>query len=115
MTTKPVYGGSITAEYVVRGVPQMATMRAGAYESATPGAVGRIVPVDVRPVTSRMRVLQEATESGPGGPRLKDARVVVAGGLVVVVSSAQETGFSRQIVAPGAPHSSMASTGFRQR
>src|SRR5262249_42698869 len=81
--TKPVYGGSVTAEYVVRGVPQMATMRAGAYESATPGPAGRIVPIEVPPVASRVRVLQEVTESGPGGARLRDARGGGAGGLGV--------------------------------
>jgi electron transfer flavoprotein alpha subunit len=81
--TKPVYGGSVIAEYVVRGLPQMATMRAGAYEASTPGAVGRIVPLEVSPVASRVRVLQEVTESGAAGPRLRDARVVVAGGLGV--------------------------------
>ena len=80
---KPVYGGSVVAEYVVRGTPQMATMRAGAYEAAMPGAVGQIVPVEVPPVTSRVRVLEEVTENGPAGPRLKDAKVVVAGGLGV--------------------------------
>ena len=81
--TKPVYGGSVIAEYVVHGPTQMATMRAGACEPATPGAIGRIVPVEIPPVASRMRVLQEVAESGPAGPRLKDARVVVAGGLGV--------------------------------
>jgi electron transfer flavoprotein alpha subunit len=81
--TKPVYGGSIIAEYVVHGTPQMATMRAGAFEPAIPGSVGRIVPVEVPPIAPRVRVLQEVTESGPAGPRLKDARVVVAGGLGV--------------------------------
>jgi electron transfer flavoprotein alpha subunit len=81
--TKPVYGGSVTAEYIVRGAPQLATMRAGAYEPVTPGAVGRIVPIEVPPVASRVRVVQEMVESGPAGPRLKDARVIVAGGLGV--------------------------------
>jgi electron transfer flavoprotein alpha subunit len=81
--TKPVYGGSVIAEYVVRGAPQMATMRAGAYEPATPGAAGRIVPLEAPPVAARVRVLEEMIEGGPAGPRLKDARVVVAGGLGV--------------------------------
>ena len=81
--TKPVHGGSVIAEYVVRGTPQMATMRAGAYEPAAPGAVGRIVPLEAPPVASRVRVLAEMREGGPAGPRLKDARVVVAGGLGV--------------------------------
>jgi len=81
--TKPVYGGSVIAEYVVRGTPQMATMRAGAYEAATPGAVGQIVPIEAPAVASRVRVLEEVTESGLAGPRLKDAKVVVAGGLGV--------------------------------
>jgi electron transfer flavoprotein alpha subunit len=81
--TKPVYGGSVMAEYVVHGLPQMATLRAGAYEAAAPGAVGRIVHLEASPVASRVRVLEEMTEGGPAGPRLKDARVVVAGGLGV--------------------------------
>lgn len=81
--TKPVYGGSIVAEYVVRGTPKLATMRAGAYEPIRPGPVGRIVPIEVQVVPSRIRVLEQVTESGAAGPRLKDARVVVAGGLGV--------------------------------
>jgi electron transfer flavoprotein alpha subunit len=81
--TKPVHGGSVIAEYVVRGAPQMATMRAGAYEARMPGAVGRIVRLVAPAVASRIRVLEETTEGGPAGPRLKDARVVVAGGLGV--------------------------------
>jgi electron transfer flavoprotein alpha subunit len=81
--TKPVYGGSVIAEYVVRGTPQLATMRPGACEPATPGAAGRLVPIEVPPAASRVRVLQEVTEIGSAGPRLKDARVVVAGGLGV--------------------------------
>jgi electron transfer flavoprotein alpha subunit len=81
--TKPVYGGSVIADYVVRGEPQMATMRAGAYEPAAPGAVGRIVPLEAPAVVSRARVVEEMREDGRAGPRLKDARVVVAGGLGV--------------------------------
>jgi electron transfer flavoprotein alpha subunit len=81
--TKPVYGGSVIAEYVVRGEPQMATMRAGAYEHAAPGALGQIVPLEAPPAASRLRVLEVMTEAGPAGPRLKDAKVVVAGGLGV--------------------------------
>jgi electron transfer flavoprotein alpha subunit len=81
--TKPVYGGSVVAEYVVRGTPQMATMRAGAYPATTPGAVGRIVRLEPPPVSSRVRVLEETIESAGAGIRLKDARVVVAGGLGV--------------------------------
>jgi electron transfer flavoprotein alpha subunit len=81
--TKPVYGGSVIAEYVVRGVPQMATMRAGTYEATRPGAVGRIVPLHSPASSPRVRVLEETTEGGPAGPRLRDARVVVAGGLGV--------------------------------
>lgn len=81
--TKPVYGGSVVAEYVVRGTPQMATVRAGAYEAAAPGAAGRIVRLEAPPVASRTRVLEETSEGSSGGPRLKDARIVVAGGLGV--------------------------------
>jgi len=81
--TKPVYGGSVVAEYVVRGAPQMATVRGGAYPPATPGVAGRIVCLALPPGPVRVRVLEETVESGGTGPRLKDARVVVAGGLGV--------------------------------
>jgi electron transfer flavoprotein alpha subunit len=81
--TKPVYGGSVVAEYVVRGVPQMATMRAGAYPATPPGAAGRIVRLAPPPAPARVRVLEETVESAGAGVRLKDARVVVAGGLGV--------------------------------
>jgi len=80
---KPVYGGSVVAECVVRDEPQMATMRPGAYEPAAPGAVGRITPLEAPPVVPRARVLEETREEGPAGPRLKDARIVVAGGMGV--------------------------------
>ncbi len=80
---KPVYGGSVVAECVVRGAPQMATVRAGAYEAATPGAAGRIVRLEAPPVASRTRVLEETSADGGPGPRLQDAGIVVAGGLGV--------------------------------
>jgi electron transfer flavoprotein alpha subunit len=81
--TKPVYGGSVLAEYVVHGTPQMATLRAGAQAAAPTAPVGRLARLDPPPPSSRVRVLEEATEAATAGPRLKDAKVVVAGGLGV--------------------------------
>lgn len=79
--TKPVYGGSVVAEYVVRGTPQMATMRAGAYEAASIGAAGRIIPLEAPPAAPRTRVIEEMPEGDTTRSQLQDARIVVAGGL----------------------------------
>jgi electron transfer flavoprotein alpha subunit len=81
--TKPVYGGSVLAEYVVHGTPQMATVRAGS-QTATPTApAGRLERLEAPRAPSRVTVLEEVAEASGSGPRLKDARVVVAGGLGV--------------------------------
>ena len=81
--TKPVYGGSVFAEYVVVGTPQMATIRTGAYEGVSGEMTGSIVKVDVAQVDSRVTVLEEVPDVVTSGPQLKDAKVIVTGGLGV--------------------------------
>lgn len=81
VVTKPVYGGGVLGEFVIRGAPRMATVRAGAYapRSATPG--GEVVRLDVpAPGQGRVTVLEEAAAAAASGPKLKDAKIVVAGG-----------------------------------
>ena len=82
--TKPVFGGSAIAEYVVdEARPQMATIRPRAFDPATPQASRR---AEVEPVSVsldgvvRTRVLETVKESAASGPRLKDAKTVVSGG-----------------------------------
>jgi electron transfer flavoprotein alpha subunit len=78
--TKPVYGGSVLADYIVRGRPQLGTLRPGAYEADHPVAgEGRVVRLEVPSVDSRTAV-EEIPEPVMAGPRLRDAKVIVAGG-----------------------------------
>jgi electron transfer flavoprotein alpha subunit len=78
--TKPIYGGSATAEYQIKGTPQLATVRAQVFEPLRGQAAGEIVPVEFAPVDERVSVLSEEFDAPTSGPRLKDARVVVCGG-----------------------------------
>jgi electron transfer flavoprotein alpha subunit len=82
--TKPVFGGSATAEFTVEEArPQMATLRPRAFEAAEPGA-GREAAVETVPVrlegVGRVRIVDVVKEAAPEGPRLKDAKTVVSGG-----------------------------------
>ncbi|MBI3973039.1 MAG: electron transfer flavoprotein subunit alpha/FixB family protein [Chloroflexi bacterium] len=86
--TKPVHGGSAIAEYVAEAPAalQMATLRPRAFEpagrvGAKPAAiVGLEVPAAVvAQAAERTRVI-ETVRQVSSGPRLKDARIVVAGG-----------------------------------
>jgi electron transfer flavoprotein alpha subunit len=79
LATKPVYGGSVTGEFLVRGHPAMVTLRASAFESAEGGAAARIEHLDAPIPRGDVTVLEEKTSAGEG-PRLKDASVIVSGG-----------------------------------
>lgn len=81
--TKPIYGGGILAEYVVASTPVMATLRPGAFAASTPGAQGHIVPLDIPFIPARVTVLDETIDEPPSGPTLRDAKIVVSGGLGV--------------------------------
>jgi electron transfer flavoprotein alpha subunit len=81
VATKPVYGGGVLGEFVIRGPHRMATVRSGAFQPRDPGVPGNIVRVDApAPPPVRVVFLDEKTAAPSGGPSLKDARVVVAGG-----------------------------------
>jgi electron transfer flavoprotein alpha subunit len=81
VATKPVYGGGVVGEFVVRGSSRMASLRAGAFAPATQGTIGEIVRIDVAPpAASRVRFIEESTEAAASGPRLKNAKVIVSGG-----------------------------------
>ncbi|MBI4491229.1 MAG: electron transfer flavoprotein subunit alpha/FixB family protein [Chloroflexi bacterium] len=81
---KPVYGGNAVAEYVVQTSPQVATLRARAFEPAAPqaGRRGEVeqLPVQLDPAALRARVVETVRAASTGGPNLKEARVIVAGG-----------------------------------
>jgi electron transfer flavoprotein alpha subunit len=81
--TKPVYGGNALAEYACPETrPQIATLRARAFEpaSADPAGQANVVSVALSDVNSRVKVLDLVKEEAATGPRLKDAKIVVSGG-----------------------------------
>ncbi len=82
--TKPVFGGSAVAEMAVTGTPQMATLRPRAFASdaaPTPRqAVVETLATAADPAAEGVEVLEEVQAQTGAGPRLKDAKVIVAGG-----------------------------------
>lgn len=80
--TRPCYGGLAREVHEFEGVPVVATVRAGLFELAQPQAgrsarVAELAAID--PSASRVKLVERKTESGEG-PRLEDARIIVAGG-----------------------------------
>ncbi len=82
VVAKPVYGGGVRGEFVIRGAPRMATVRAGGFERAPVTGAGAVVRLDVPPPPQgRVTLLEEtAAQAGGSGVKLKDAKAVVAGG-----------------------------------
>jgi electron transfer flavoprotein alpha subunit len=81
--TKPVYGGSALAEYVLPDArPQIATVRPRVFEGAQPteGRQAKTVPLELVGLDSPVEVLETAKEVATSGPRLKDAKTIVTGG-----------------------------------
>ncbi len=82
---KPVYGGNARAEFVCEGPrPQMATIRAKAFEAAAPDASrsGSIqaLSVDLDASKVRARLIEHTEAASTGGLKLEDAKIVVSGG-----------------------------------
>ena len=81
VVTKPVNGGGVLAEFAVRGKPQLATLRASAFQPKAGGAAAEQVRLHVpSPTFARVTVLDEQSGAASAGPRLKDAKIVVSGG-----------------------------------
>src|SRR5450756_947678 len=81
VVTKPVYGGGVLGEFVVRGIPRMATIRTGAFEPRSSTPSSKVVRLDVpAPRQGRVTLIEEAAAAAAGGPKLKDAKIVVSGG-----------------------------------
>jgi len=81
--TKPVCGGSIQAEYVFNRSLQIATISPGSYAPQPPSVACSISQVELPDVRSRVTVLDEIPEEVGAGPPLKNARIVLSGGLGV--------------------------------
>jgi electron transfer flavoprotein alpha subunit len=81
VVTKPVNGGGVCAEFVMHGKPSMTTVRASAFSPRSPGLRVEPTHLDVAPSRDgRVTVLTEERPPASGRPRLRDAKIVVAGG-----------------------------------
>jgi electron transfer flavoprotein alpha subunit len=81
VVTKPVYGGGVWGEFAIRGVPRMATIRSGIFEPAAADSSCEVVRLNVPPPPSgAVTVLDQAAAASGGGVKLKDAKIIVAGG-----------------------------------
>jgi len=80
--TRPCYGGIAREVIEFDAVPVVATVRAGNYELALP-QIGRMAKlIELAPLdaaASRVTLIERKIESGDG-PRLEDAKIIVAGG-----------------------------------
>lgn len=80
--TKPVFGGSAIAEFAISSSPKVVTLRPRAFETAeaaTPREA-QVESLSVPAFDAAIEVLEEVREQATGGPRLKDAKVIISGG-----------------------------------
>jgi len=83
LMTKPVFGGNALAEYASSALPQVATVRPKTQAPAArdESRRGEVVTVQVQidPARIATKLIEQVTQVAEG-PRLQDARIVVAGG-----------------------------------
>ncbi len=82
--TKPVYGGNAIAEYTHSTTPQLATLRPRAFDPAQrqEGRQARVETLapSIDEAQVKTRLLETVQAAPTGGPRLRDAKIVVSGG-----------------------------------
>jgi electron transfer flavoprotein alpha subunit len=80
--TKPVFGGSAIAEFTISSSPKVVTLRPRAFETAEAAAPreAQVESLSVPAFDAAIEVLEEVREQATGGPRLKDAKVIISGG-----------------------------------
>lgn len=80
--TKPVFGGSAIAEFSVTSTPSVVTLRPRAFEAqeAPAAKAAQIEAISPAVADDAIEVLEEVREQATGGPRLKDAKIIVSGG-----------------------------------
>jgi electron transfer flavoprotein alpha subunit len=81
LATRPVCGGAVQGEYVLKGALRIATLAPAAYEAATLSKPCPISPVELPDVQARVTVVEQLNDQEGSGPRLRTARTVVSGGL----------------------------------
>ncbi len=81
---KPVLGGGVVAEFVVRGTPtapRMITLRSGASARAESAPNTQVERVAFEPASNdRVVLLEEIAAQASSGPKVSDAKIVVSGG-----------------------------------
>jgi electron transfer flavoprotein alpha subunit len=80
---KAVCGGAIQAEYAVSGSALVATVAAGMYAAESRTVCGTVSQLSLPRFEERVCVVEEIIDPLASGPALKEARIVVAGGLGV--------------------------------
>ena len=81
VVSKPVYGGGVMAQYVVRGAPRLVTVRTGVFEARAGAASADVKKIAVaEPAAGRVALIDETKAQAEGGVRLKDAKTIVSGG-----------------------------------
>ena len=78
---KPVHGGAVMGEFVLHGMPRMATLRSGAYARAgtAPNTHVEHVAVEIT-ADDRITLIEDIAAQAASGPKLADAKIVVSGG-----------------------------------
>ncbi len=78
---KPVYGGGVMAQYVVRGATRLVTVRTGVFEGAAGAAATEVKKIAAtEPAAGRVTLIDETKAQAAGGMRLQDAQLIVSGG-----------------------------------
>jgi electron transfer flavoprotein alpha subunit len=81
VVTRPVCGGAVQGEYVLNGAPRIVTLAPAAYAATTLSEVCPISQIDVPDTEVSVKVIEEVKDQEGTGPRLRNARAVVSGGL----------------------------------
>ena len=81
VATRPIFGGGVVGDFVLRGTPVMATLRPGAFEPASTVAACTVEVIEPPAVPdSGVTLIEEIAGDTGGGLRLQDAKIVVSGG-----------------------------------
>jgi electron transfer flavoprotein alpha subunit len=81
VATRPVCGGALMADYSLRGDMAFVTIAPSVYPKADLGEVGAVVAVELGEVETRITALEVIADDNGTGPSLKEAKVIVSGGL----------------------------------
>ncbi len=78
---KPVHGGGVAGEFVVRGTPRIVTLRSGTCAKGEDAANAKVerIAVDIT-ASDRVTLIEEIAAAATSGPKLSDAKIVVSGG-----------------------------------